>query len=1018
VSAALDPAASSVEARLARLKGAESRRYTRLGEVAQGGMGRILRVWDERLGREVAMKVVARELPADAGEDEQHEHERRLARFVDEARITAQLDHPSIVPVYEIGLEPDGSVFFTMPLVRGEHLGKIFEHAHAGRDGWSLARVVDVLHKVSLTLAFAHARGVVHRDLKPENVMVGPFGEIYVMDWGLALLVGKQEREGIVGTPAYMSPEQASGKIGAVGPRSDVYSLGALLYEYFARRRPHESSLDASLSTGESFDSVLARPPRPLRELAPDVPRELEAIAAHAMRHEPAERYADARALADDLAAWLEGRVVSALVSGPWTRLVKWRARNAALARALDALLLLLVAGGAAFVLKERAWRREVEAKSREALLGGYQANLAAADMALRAGETSLARHRLAQCDADLRGFEWRHLALRADMSLAVLPGNGAEVRALAATRDGARFASGAEDGRILLWDAAQRKVERILASHTGPVLDLAFAPDGTKLASVSQDDRVLVWDLATEAPPRELANRGVDVRAVAIAPDGLRVAWGDMAGVLVVAELASGSPVAFDRPERKDEIVALAYLPGRGDLVAAYATGLVKRLDSATLVELASAHPSRTGVQDLSVAPGGDELALACGTTLVRLTTVDLATRASLGPFARHLRALEYSPDGHELATCAHDEALRLWDVERGIELETFLGHADDLNDVAFLGASGELVSASNDSTLRLWSRAGAAARAVVDGKAWLEALALAPDGTRALVASRDKRAKVLTLAGGAVVAEWSSDELIDCVAWSTRGDIALGCGAPEVRLVRAEAPAEARTLPGAERPATLAFDGAGARLFVRDARGALVIHELASSAPPRVIETGVSVTPNAVSTLALAVSRDGRTVCANLAGGRVGSWNADDGRALATWTTGDAPITALAIAPDDRRLAVGHSNGQVELCRLHDGAVLARFEQRGTIMTSLAFDPSGTRLVAGASDKLVHLWNLETLEPLLSLRAHEDTVTGVAFTPDGRALVSSSKDGSLRLWRTARDVTVSDAAARVELR
>ena len=140
VSAALDPAASSLEARLARLKAADTARYTHLGEVAQGGMGRILRVWDERLGREVAMKIVARELTSEASEDERHEHERRLARFVDEARITAQLDHPSIVPVYEIGLEPGGAVFFTMPLVRGEHLGRIFEHAWAGRDGWSLAR--------------------------------------------------------------------------------------------------------------------------------------------------------------------------------------------------------------------------------------------------------------------------------------------------------------------------------------------------------------------------------------------------------------------------------------------------------------------------------------------------------------------------------------------------------------------------------------------------------------------------------------------------------------------------------------------------------------------------------------------------------------------------------------------------------------------------------------------------------------------------------------------------------------
>jgi len=1015
VSAALDPALS-LEERLRGLAAGERGRYTPLGEVARGGMGRILRVWDARLGRELAMKVVAQR-PLDATSDEeQADHARRLTRFIDEARITAQLDHPSIVPVHEIGLDEHGSVFFTMPLVRGQHLGNVFEEARAGRNGWSLARVVDVVHKVALTLAFAHQRGVVHRDLKPENVMVGSFGEIYVMDWGLALLLGKKEREGIVGTPAYMSPEQAAGRTDEVGPRSDVYSLGALLYEYFAARRPHETTLEANVGSGASVESILARPPRPLCELVPDVPRELEAIIARAMRHAASARYPDALAFAADLRAWLDGRVVSVGASGPWTRLRKWRTRNAALTRALDALVLLALVGSLAFAFKERTWRHAVEAKGREAELRGYTANLAAAELALRTGETSRARAHLEACDLDLRGFEWRHLARRTDMSTAVLAQSDDEVRALAVTRDGSHVAAGTERGRILLVDAGARRVERELDGHTGPVLALAFTPDGSTLASASQDDRVLLWDLVGAAPPRELANQGEDVEDVAISADGLRVAFGDRAGVVVVVELATGALVAFDRPERKDGVVGLGFLGGSGDLVVAYATGLVKRLEPATLVELASAHPSRTGISDLALAPGGDELALACGTALVRLGAVDLAPRGSLGPFARQLRALAYSPDGRILASCAHDEALRLWDVQRGLELEAFLGHEDDLNAVAFLGDGSELASAAGDGSLRLWSRSGAAVHTLVDGREWIEGLALAPDGKRALIARRERGASVVALDSGDELSSWSSASPVDALAWSTRDALALGRG-EELWSAAGGSLADARLLTRLARPVrALAFDARG-QLVARDAGGTITLLELESGNVLRSLETKVELEPNRVATLTLAVTPDD-LVCANLAGGEVGVWSLREGRRLATWSHSPGAVTALALAPDGSSLAVGHADGAAELCRLPDGALLARFSQHGTVLTGLCFTPDGTRLVAGASDKHVHVWSLEGLEPLLSLRAHEDTLTGVAFTPDGGALVSGAKDGSLRLWRTSDELRPRATEASTALR
>ena len=174
---------------------ASATRYEVLGEVAHGAMGRIFRVRDLELGRELAMKVLE---PGASGE-------RLLARFLEEARLTSQLDHPGIVPLHDFGVLPDGRVYYTMPLVEGRTLDEVLKLARAGREGWSRARVLHVLLRACEALAYAHERGVVHRDLKPSNLMVGRHGEVLVMDWGLARHE-RHARGGALGGPRRMRP--------------------------------------------------------------------------------------------------------------------------------------------------------------------------------------------------------------------------------------------------------------------------------------------------------------------------------------------------------------------------------------------------------------------------------------------------------------------------------------------------------------------------------------------------------------------------------------------------------------------------------------------------------------------------------------------------------------------------------------------------------------------------------------------------------------------------------------------
>ncbi|MEM7307428.1 MAG: protein kinase [Planctomycetota bacterium] len=344
---------------LAALSRGETR-YDQEGEIARGGMGSIHRVWDRDLRRPLAMKVFLGDVEAARAASRDSSVDARVARFVEEAQITGQLDHPGIVPVHEIGLDETGQLFFTMRLVQGHTLGEVFELAREGKDGWSSTRVLRTLVRVCEAVAYAHSRGVVHRDLKPANIMVGQFGEVYVMDWGLAKLVDGEERpterseeapkaprvpmpsirsdrveqasatpesylltvEGnVLGTPSYMPPEQALGRLQDLGPRSDVYALGAILYEFLSGQAPYAPE-GAEVTAHRILESLLEGPPRPLSELCPDAPPELRGICERAMAREAEDRYADSLGLAEALSAFFERPVNQARSGLQRSRLV------------------------------------------------------------------------------------------------------------------------------------------------------------------------------------------------------------------------------------------------------------------------------------------------------------------------------------------------------------------------------------------------------------------------------------------------------------------------------------------------------------------------------------------------------------------------------------------------------------------------------------------------------------------------------------------------------------------------
>lgn len=358
--------------------------YDRLQMVTHGGQGKISIAHDTTLKRDVALKEL-RDHIAMLPEARQ--------RFVAEAEITGQLEHPGVVPIYALGADKQGNPFYTMRFVEGQTLAAAIEEYHQARRPADLNRLLRRFMMVCQTMAYAHQRGVIHRDLKPANIMFGKFGETLVMDWGLAKPLGRDcdqstlapmarqladrpdltAADAVVGTAAYMPPEQARGKVDELGVAADVYSLGAVLYQILTGVPPYTGN-----SNDDILEQVIAGPPREPARVCPAVPPALAAVCAKAMAREPADRYSTASELAENVEHWLDDEPVDSFTE-PWReRMYRWarKHKSAVVSGAAALALVLLVTGVATVVyLRERDKARALQLLADDYQLQAKEAN-------------------------------------------------------------------------------------------------------------------------------------------------------------------------------------------------------------------------------------------------------------------------------------------------------------------------------------------------------------------------------------------------------------------------------------------------------------------------------------------------------------------------------------------------------------------------------------------------------------------------------------------------------------------
>ncbi len=1017
-------------------------RYTGGSEYARGGIGRVLLVHDEQMGRDIILKEL---LPQHATSPTAETLSRppspgspirqsaaMMARFLQEAKVTGQLEHPSIVPVYELGIRTDGQLYYTMKLVRGHTLSVAIKQCKGLDTRLALLRsYLDICQ----AMAYAHSKSIIHRDLKPSNVMIGEFGECVVLDWGLAKVLEGQDAhqddlnktidqlnmEGqdpkghhtrskeVLGTPLYMSPEQARGENDQVGPRSDVYCLGVILYEILSGEVPHLWT-----NTLDTVKRVGTLPAPPLHSAAPDVAPELAAICDKALRHKADERYPSARELADDINQFLDGAVVEAYSYNARDLLKRVYQRNktlihsgalataAILAIGIYSYIHIAIARDEAEVARdlaeenarialaaqtqaetaeaaEKVARSEAESSLALALRQQYLAQIRLAQSHIKEQEMRLANEALEAAPESERDWVWRYLHNEANASLFRVRSEKSIIFSAHYDPTGEYIVAFRNPEPPGLYRAQDGEFIHDFEGDERPYSNAAFSNDGAYLAALGEENTLDVWVVATgERLQRFITPNPGEELAFTLDNKAIWVAYGE--GPLIEWDLQTGEERRRFGTDGQTMDLVVPALEGKFLL-----TQLANDEPSHTIIawntETGEVQYQLPGLR-FWVTPDGEHV-------LIAATPVSSAANPDSKEPYQHPQFLY---------------KLSLHDIGTGKLIREFPGHTDRILHVSFGPRRDQFVSSSVDRTVQVWSldQEQATHRFHTDVPAVNTYLILdgqqligSTDDNRHIIWDIDSGEQVTTFAGqnkllSVANISPSRNHLLYASAHHTFEVIDIQKRLSESQSTRNDWLQDEShiqvtdiVISGNDRIAAIVGNRRVIRLLNLESMEWLSQYECEADTIPNVLLTedgnGIYYCKNPTT-----------VVSGNVVGG-----------GTSTFKTTSARITSLAIDTANRLVAIATLENQVLIWERSTGALVHNIEISSPVH-AMTFGEKDTNLIVGCDDGHVRIFELNNGSIQLDISAHVGRVIELAASNEGATCASAGSDGSISVWAT----------------
>jgi WD40 repeat protein/serine/threonine protein kinase len=1008
--------------------------YELIKVLGEGGMGVVYDAKQMSVDRSVAVKMLK---PKTAGDEKQR------TKFLAEAVVTGELDHPNIVPIYDVGTSDRGLLFYSMKKVKGTPWIKVVTKK-------SVPENADILMKVADAVAFAHSRGVIHRDLKPENVMLGDFGEVLVMDWGLALPAPGYSKTDTIstshsmgGTPAYMAPEMASGPLEKISFASDIYLLGAILYEILTGRAPH---------TGKNtMQCLFAAAKNDIRPPENNVSGELMDIAMKAMATEVKNRYAtvaDFQQALRDYRLHIESIVLSTRAAEELEAAEKtgdYQTYNRCLF---------------AFDEAVKQWDGNTRAKS-----GLTDAQVKYANCALKKGDFDLGIELLdpnkfehkavlgklhkARTERDAKQRTLKRLKVAGVAGtlafIVMVCGfavwiNSEKEKAVAAEIE----ANKQKENALIAEKEANKQKENALEAKEFANVQKDKALEAEKDAKTQRDKAVVAEKTAVDQKTKAeyegyvaqigLAAAKIEENAFDSARAILRDCkpslrnweWRRLWYLTGLSELQ----VETDAP-----IDAVAFSPDGKRFITGGWKHTAKIWDTATGKPLVTLPVGGLYIHAVAFSPDGKWVATGGNDKRGYVRIWDSQSGAPLktaGDFAGHTDAVlsvAFSRDGTKLLTGSYDKTARLWDVQTGQEKSVFRGHSWWVWSAAFSPDESQIVTASQDGSAILWNASTATRyRQFLEHSGPVYAAAFSPDGKRVATAGYDKKVMVWqpkdvpafnlsklaeksTKAGDQTGDKPAEDRVpvlellghgapVRAVSFSTDGKLVLsGSHDNSVKLWDSHTGIVFKTLHGHGswvRACRFSHDNRTVVSVGHDHKA--LLWNIADYQELRVL--GRVLEGHADAVLAASFTRDGKTIVTASRDRTARTWSFDTGAPIRAFQEGHAFLASnAAFYPDGKRLLTAAVDNTVRLWDVTSGTQAARFDRTGR-SAALALAPGAKRILTGSDDKTAKVWDAETYEVIQVLSGHKYEVTAVAISPDGKWYFTADANGRGIIW------------------